>query len=390
MRLALIRLSSAVADLPRPRDSPHAHASGADPDRVLLFGSGPAVGYGVLSHDLALPGQLARQISAGTGRGTDVDVVADPDLVVQTAARALIAFDLGRYDSIVLSIGANNSLLLTSPRVWRRELRAVLDLIVDQVPADTGIYIVAVPPLSSIDVSAGYVGTIAARHANRLNAESRRLALLYASVTFVPFSPLVRADFTRYRSASTYQQWASVIAAPLITDLRRGVRPASGTADRGRSDELARQHALDAIGIVNSAPEERFTRIAVLGKQLFGVEQTLISFLDHERLWIKAAGDPDLLGEPVRVRSGSFSDWTIRQPAPFVVEDAALDPRFASSELVTEVGIRFFAGYPIETSFGVRIGTVSVLSRAPRSWTESDTTLLRDLALMVQRELAGS
>jgi GAF domain len=389
MRIALLRLTQAVTQLPRPLDTPHAHASGADPDRVLLFGSGPAVGYGVLSHDLALPGQLARQISAASGRGVDIDVIADVDLVIQNSVAPLAALELWRYDSIVLSIGANNSLLLTSVPVWNRGLTAVLDHLEEYTAKGTGIYVVAIPPITSIDVNAGYLGRVAERHSHRLNAESRKLAARYADVTFVPFSPLVKADFTRYRSAATYQQWASVIAAPLIKDLNRAERGDPAHVPE-HLDEMARQHALDAMAIVDSDVEERFTRIAILSTQLFGAEQTLIAFVDHDRLFIKASS-AEFVRLPDRPRAGSFADFAIREPAPFVIEDTWNDPRFAQSEAVrnSRINLRFYAAYPIESPFGERIGVISVLGKEPRTWSDSETKLLRDLALMVQRELAA-
>ena len=386
MRLMLMRLTQAVELLPRPLDTPHAHASGADPDRVLLFGSGPAVGYGVLSHDLALPGQLARQVSAATGRGVDIDVIADTDLVVQTALDQLRSVELWRYDSIVLSIGTNNSLLLTPTSTWRKSFEAILRYLDENVATGTGIYVVAVPSVTSIDVTGGFVGWMAGRHANRLNAETRRLCARYPAVTFVPFSPLVVADFTRYRSAATYQQWASVIAAPLRRDLGRLDR--EDPEHSGYTDELARQRALDVIGIVDSAIEDRFTRIAVLATQLFGTDQTLIAFIDKDRLWVKAASVDGEDPVPDIPRAGSFADWAIREPGPFIVPDASIDPRFAHNEsVVGPIHLRFYASYPIESPFGERIGVISVLAREPRSWSESETKLLRDLALMVQREL---
>lgn len=389
MRVALLRLTQAVAQLPRPLDTPHAHASGADPDRVLIFGSGPAVGYGVLSHDLALPGQLARQISTASGRGVDIDVIADIDLVIQNALEPLASVELWRYDSIVLSIGTNNSLLLTSVSVWNRHLAAILDYLDENTATGTGVYLVAIPPISSIDVTAGYIGRVAERHAHRLNTESRRIAARYSAVTFVPFSPLVKADFTRYRSAATYQQWASVIAAPLIKDLNRAERGDPAHVPE-HLDEMARQHALDAMAIVDSDVEERFTRIAILSSQLFGVQQTLIAFVDHDRLFIKASSE-ESVRLPDRPRAGSFADYAIREPAPFVVEDAWNDPRFAHTDAVrnSRIMLRFYAAYPIESPFGERIGVISVLGREPRTWSDSETKLLRDLALMVQRELAA-
>jgi hypothetical protein len=385
MRVLLLRIDQSVEQLPRPLDTPHAHASGTDPDRILLYGSGPAVGYGVLSHDLALPGQLARLVSSATGRGVDVDVVSDSDVVVETALPPLTSMELWRYDSIVLSLGANNSLLLTPVKKWQSAYTEILEYLNENVATGTGIYLVAVPPISSIDVFAGFAGWMAERHANRLNAETRRLAGRYSNVTFVPFSPLVKADFTRYRSAATYQQWASVIAAPLIRDLGRADR---GDDSSAHLNELSRQQALDVIGILDSAAEERFTRIAVLASQLFGTDQTLIAFIDRDRLWIKAASVVDAERTTEMPRAGSFADWAIREPAPFVVTDASRDPRFAQHEAVTGgPNLRFYAAYPIESPFGERIGVISVIANQPRTWSDSETKLLRDLALMVQREL---
>lgn len=74
---------------PMPREILSVHTRGADSDRVLLVGSGVAAGWGVLGHDIALAGNLARSLSARTGRGTDVDIVADSSMSVHDAADRL-------------------------------------------------------------------------------------------------------------------------------------------------------------------------------------------------------------------------------------------------------------------------------------------------------------
>src|SRR4051812_7382892 len=75
--------------LPRPTDYAQSNAPGLDPDRVLVVGSGPAAGWGVRSHELGLPGQLARRLAAATGRGSDVDILSSASLPVRGAARGL-------------------------------------------------------------------------------------------------------------------------------------------------------------------------------------------------------------------------------------------------------------------------------------------------------------
>lgn len=384
LRLFLYRLSGVVNDLPVPQDAPHAHASGADPDRILLYGSGPAMGYGVLSHELALPGQLARRISAATGRGVDVDVVSDTDLTIQDAVEPLVERELWRYDAIMLTIGVNNALLLTSVRVWRRELKRLLDHLEANVTSSTSIYIVAIPPISTIDIFAGITTWFSERHANVLNSETRRAVAGREGVTFIPFAPLGRPDFTRYRSAATYQQWASILAAPVISDLARSTRDEEA---RILADEWARQNALLATRILDTPAEERFDRIAVLGSQLLGSPYTAITFIDDDRQWLKASSGWPVRGDELS-RAGSFGDAALRSAPPLVVRDARTDPRFADHPFVTgEPFVRFYAAYPIESAYGERIGIFCVVDLEPREWTDADTQLLRDLAIMVQREL---
>ncbi|TFC85081.1 hypothetical protein E3T28_04230 [Cryobacterium sinapicolor] len=43
-------------DVFMPTDAPQAHSAGVESDRILILGSGLAVGRGVVSHNLALPG----------------------------------------------------------------------------------------------------------------------------------------------------------------------------------------------------------------------------------------------------------------------------------------------------------------------------------------------
>ena len=386
MRLMLIGLTRNVDRLPTPLDAPHAHTSGADPDRILIYGSGPAVGYGVLSHDLAMPGQLARQVSSATGRGVDLDVIADTALLVEDAIEPLREIELWRYDAIMVTVGTNDALILITPEQWRARITSLIDYLLANAGVSTRVYIVAVPLISAIDIYAGMTGWLAERHANRMNSETKRICGRYDQVSYVPFSPLVRADFTRYRSAATYQQWAGLLGEPLIRDLITDRRADTELAPA--RDEYLRQEALNAAAILDTGEEERFDRIAILATQLFGSVTALITFVDHDRQWVKAASEkPFPLELP---RTGSFANHVINLPAPFVVEDASVDPRFSRNPMVVgEPHVRFYAGYPIESPFGERIGVICVLDREPRTWSDLETTLLRDLALMVQKELAA-
>ena len=151
------------------------------------------------------------------------------------------------------------------------------------------------------------------------------------------------------------------------------------------SNEVTRQAAVDALGILNTPPEERFDRITRLAKELFGVETAAITLIDHDRQWFKSK-----VGlEPQETsRSDAFCDVTIRESRNFTVPDASQDPRFENNPLVTgDPQIRFYAGYPLETSNGERVGALCIFDPHPKIFTESDELLLRELALWVQKEM---
>lgn len=382
MRLLHFRTGQRLHQLPRPQDAPRTHAPGPDPDRVLLFGSGPAIGYGVLSNDLALPGHLARQLSALTRRGVDVDVVSDPHMTIEGSLALLHDLNLWRYDAIILTVGANNALLLTPTPVWREAVADLLSHLASRVPEHTRVLVVGVPPISAIDSFTTVSGWIADRHGAVLNRETETVAQAFPHFTYVPFAPLARADDVRYRSTETYQQWATVIAEPLGQQLLSEPRVENRVSE---VDENARQAALDATGILDTPREQRFDRIATLATQLLETEFSAVLFIDHDRHWIKAGVK---VGDIAVQREGSFGTVTIASGGLLVVKDARLDPRFSANPHVAgEPYLVFYAGYPIETAEGELIGVVSVYDRQTRDWNDEDSGILRDLALMVQREL---
>jgi hypothetical protein len=218
-----------LRELPQPKDSPFIRLDGAAPDRVLLFGSGPAMGYGVTSNELALPGQLARELAVQTARGVELDAVVSPEITIQDSVRRLAHENLWRYDSLVLTIGINNALLLTSVRTWRAGLRAVLTHVSQHAPKHTSVFVVEIPPIHTFDALARLTGWLAEHHVEALNRETQRTLREYPRVQFVPCDNSGRPDDVRFRTVDTYRIWAQMIAKPLSEKLTAGHR-GSGAA----------------------------------------------------------------------------------------------------------------------------------------------------------------
>ena len=150
-------------------------------------------------------------------------------------------------------------------------------------------------------------------------------------------------------------------------------------------DEEARLSALEDLHLLDTASEERFDRVTRLARRLFDVPVALVTLLDRDRQWFKSADGFDV---PETPRSMAVCDTTIRQSATFVVEDLAVDPRFADNPLVTgPKSLRFYAGHPLYAPGGQPVGALCLLDGRPRTFSASERDTLRDLAAYVQQEL---
>ncbi len=149
--------------------------------------------------------------------------------------------------------------------------------------------------------------------------------------------------------------------------------------------ELERIRALRQTGLVNNRSEARFDRLTRLAQQVLQAPISVISLIDEHRQWFKSSQGLDP-GESER--SASFCRYTIDQDEIFEVTDAREDPRFANHALVQgKPFLRFYAGAPLRSRDGHRIGTLSILSDTPRTLSAEERNLLRDLAESVESEI---
>ncbi len=151
------------------------------------------------------------------------------------------------------------------------------------------------------------------------------------------------------------------------------------------SDEAARLRTLQHYGILDTPPEQDFDRLAELATGLLDVPVGLVSFVSAERQWHKAVVGTDI--EEIE-RSHSFCAYTLETPGPSVIEDLRRHERFTNNPYVedspeADASFRFYAGVPITSPEGYRLGTVCVLDREPRAPSEDviqQFTHLADLA----------
>ena len=151
------------------------------------------------------------------------------------------------------------------------------------------------------------------------------------------------------------------------------------------ADEDDRLRELSCYGLLDTPPEPAFDRVTRLVAQVFRVPVALISLLDREREWFKSHyGTTDTAD----TREHAFCSYTILEPGTLVVPDATLDARFHHNPTVTRPGgIRFYAGAPLTTPNGYRLGTICLLDSRPREFSADEVAILEDFASIVMDEM---
>lgn len=152
-------------------------------------------------------------------------------------------------------------------------------------------------------------------------------------------------------------------------------------------DDEARLKALRSLDVLDTPPEERFDRLTRMAKRLFDVPIALISLVDEDRQWFKSCIGLSIKESP---RDMSFCGHAILGNDIFVVSDATQDERFADNpQVINDPNIRFYAGCPLRFTDGSKLGTLCIIDRKPRNFSDEDLESLKDLASMVERELAA-
>jgi len=127
-----------------------------------------------------------------------------------------------------------------------------------------------------------------------------------------------------------------------------------------------------------------FDDIARLAALICDTPVAVIAFIDEQRVWFKASIGLESHEIP---REGAFCAYAILQPDVLIVPDPLSDERFASSFLVKQIGIQFYAGIPLVIDDSHPLGTLAVMDRVAHLLTEEQRDSLRILARRMTREL---
>lgn len=148
-------------------------------------------------------------------------------------------------------------------------------------------------------------------------------------------------------------------------------------------NESERLHELYKLELLDTAYEAEFDEIVKLASQICNVPISLITLVDLDRQWFKARHGLD---KAETDRNISFCGHAILADELFEVKDAISDDRFHDNPLVTgEPQIRYYAGMPLVTNGGYKIGTLCVIDRTPRNLDDEQLFALKVLSRQVMK-----
>jgi GAF domain-containing protein len=150
-------------------------------------------------------------------------------------------------------------------------------------------------------------------------------------------------------------------------------------------NEAERLAALREFDILDTDAEKVFDDLTRLATYICKTPIALITLLDSDRQWFKSKVG---ITATETSRDVAFCSHAIMQTDTFIVPNAAEDDRFKTNPLVTsEPSIRFYAGSPLTTSQGYKLGTLCVIDKIPRELSEGQLAALKALSFQVTTQL---
>ena len=153
------------------------------------------------------------------------------------------------------------------------------------------------------------------------------------------------------------------------------------------ANEPERLVTVRALNVLDTAPEIAYDEIGELAAEACQCPVAYISFMDDDRLWLKAKyGLPPDFNQCAR--EVAFCATTVCGSEMVVSSDLRQDARFREIPVVTsEPFFRFYCGMPLITVEGYALGTLCVMDFKPRQLTFQQTESLRRLSHQVMTQL---
>jgi GAF domain-containing protein len=160
------------------------------------------------------------------------------------------------------------------------------------------------------------------------------------------------------------------------------LQPLGGSSPFGVSRaEERRLKAVERYEASDESFEAAFDPIAAIAAELLQTPLAFCSIVEKYRIHL--IGAHGFVGSRTQVNESGLCASAVLQAAPYVVEQADVDPRTSAHSLVTgSQNVRFYVGVPLRTPSGHNVGTLAVLDRIARRADPGAVVLLQTLATL--------
>ncbi|MFB2920379.1 GAF domain-containing sensor histidine kinase [Aerosakkonema funiforme] len=157
--------------------------------------------------------------------------------------------------------------------------------------------------------------------------------------------------------------------------------------------EQQRLLALTESGLLEAETIPIFDEATQTAAHFLDAPICILGIMDKDRQWFKSSVGLSRLGLMNKLatsrqlsRQESLCTHVVDSHKVLAIGDTTVEPIFAKSLLVQHYGIRAYLGVPLLTSTGHCLGTLAVMERVPRSFTDRETEFLELMARWIMSE----
>jgi lysophospholipase L1-like esterase len=190
-----------------------------EPLKLIAVGESTVAGIGARTHEEALTGQLARNLSEQSGRTVTWKVVARSGINARATLTDLVPQLAGwRADVVLIALGVNDSIEFHTSRRWAADLERLIAAVRGEV-GDALVILAGVPPLDYFPALPSPLSLALGARSAFLGEASVELVTRLKGVLYVPFqiegrgrTDLFCADGF-HPSELGYKEWAGQLAS---------------------------------------------------------------------------------------------------------------------------------------------------------------------------------
>ena len=152
-------------------------------------------------------------------------------------------------------------------------------------------------------------------------------------------------------------------------------------------NDALRVKAVQRTGVLDENKTELYDIYCFLAREITGCPVSWTGVIDNEKQTVLARdGFADEV--PMEMpRNQTLCQFAIENTDPLIINNMTKDSRFKYHPVVVDLGVKFYAAFPVTTSDGYTLGTLCVSDNRVRRLSKNKINLLKGLASKLSYQL---